>query len=183
MADTKKGKSLDASRVSSRLPEPFHPKYTVIRSEGWSLMAASSASYDKAIITLTTAFLGFIFVVINVNPVMMHCMSFLIFILACLIGSIFFSLMSFWFDQIYGDSIMNYAYRYYVDGLEEYRLKKHWSYCASMITKILAGALFFLSLILFSILFISNLDGRKSVSVNQALNISSQPANNVNLRQ
>jgi hypothetical protein len=164
-------------------PESFNPKYVVIRSEGWSLMVGSSASYDKALITLTTAFLGFIFAVINLTPIAMHCMSIFIFILVCLLISIFCSLMSFWFDQIYGDSIINYAQYFYVDKLDEYQMKKHWSYYASMISKLFSGGLFFLALVLFSILFISNLENRNPVSNNPVQMVAPPVSNETNIKK
>ncbi len=130
--------------------------YKLVRSEGWGLMVESSISFDRAIISLTTAFLGFIFIFMKSSQSGSCCVLFLGFILVCLMVSIFSSLLSFWFDQLYGDSIMIYADKFYNDNMKEYGTKKHWSYYASMIAKITSGLLFFLSLVLFSIFFLLN---------------------------
>jgi len=53
---------------------------------------------------------------------------------------------------------MIYAHKFYNEDKDEYGTKKHWSYYASMNTKIISGALFFLALILFSIFIFSNYD-------------------------
>jgi len=166
-------KEKDSSNLTDSKPEPLHPKYAVIRNEGWTLMVEASSSYDKALITLTTAFLGFIFAVIKLSPLLLHSMPLLIFILVCLIVAIFCSLMSFWFDQLYGDSIINYAHKFYIEDNNEYRTKKHWSYYASLVTKILAGALFILALILFSIFLFSNFESEKVTTINQPRAVSS----------
>lgn len=160
-----------SAATESSKSEPLNPKYAVIRKEGWGLMIESSASYDKALITLTTAFLGFIFAVIKLSSTSIHCLAFLVLILVCLMISILCSLLSFWFDQLYGDSLISYADKFYNEGIDEYRNKKHWSYFASMFSKIISGVLFFLALILFSIFIFSNIKNEKTLNDNiQTLN-------------
>jgi len=161
--DNEKNKSSDSIDI-------LKPKYAMVRKEGWDLMVKSSISYDQALITLTTAFLGFIFAIVRLSPSTLHCVQFLVFILVSLLASIFCSLLSFWFDQLYGDSIMVYAHRFYNEGKDEYKNKKHWSYYLSMTSKIIAGALFLLSLVLFSIfLFSSHEDKASSVKKSQSI--------------
>lgn len=130
--------------------------YKIARKEGWDIITESSSSYDKAIISLSTASFGFISALVKFSPNPLICKSFLIVILVMLILSIFCSLLSFWFDQLFGSSLVKYAEKYFNEkNGEEY--KNDWSYYASIVTKILSGAFFFFGLVLFSILFYINL--------------------------
>lgn len=155
--------------------------HDIRRKEGWDILLTSSISYDSALITLATAFLGFIFGIIKLTSMHIVCMPFLILILVTLLLSILCSLLAFWFDQIHGYALMVYADWCYMDGKEEYRGKVPFSYYASTFCKLFAGIAFFVSLILFSVFFYSNISNLENKEVVQILNPqSTHSANNLN---
>lgn len=78
----------------------------IMRKEGWDICISSSIEYDKSLIFLSTATLGFIFGVTKIVGVHGACTPFLIFILVLLLLSILSSLLSFWFDQLHGEALM-----------------------------------------------------------------------------
>lgn len=127
-----------------------------MRKEGWDITVSSSTAYDNSLIILSTGSLGFIFGITKYSFTN-ACTAFLILILVLLLLSILCSLLSFWFEQLHGNALMLYADLCYIDGKEEYRTKKPWSYYAAASCKFLAGLLFLLSLILFSIFFLNGI--------------------------
>lgn len=129
--------------------------YKINRKEGWDLILSSSSGYDKAIISLSTATFGFISAFIKLSSDQVICKPFIILILALLILSILCALLSFWFDQLFGTVLMNYAKKYSENKNEPYY--KGCSYYASLITKILSGTFFFIALVLFFTIFCINL--------------------------
>lgn len=128
--------------------------YERARTEGWELLIGASLAYDKSIISLSTATLGFIFAV-STKEHIIKCRPLFILILIFLILTILISLLSFWFDQVTGSSMHSQAYNWYKNS-GAYSFKKGWSYYASVTSKILSGALFIFSIILFTVLFTTN---------------------------
>jgi hypothetical protein len=127
--------------------------YEHTRTEGWEMIIGSSLAYDKSIISLSTASLGFILAVSSTKDHITKCEPLFVLILTFLILTILISLLSFWFDQITGVSMQSQANRYYKG--EKFNSKKGWSYYAGVCSKILSGLLFIVSIILFTIFFMT----------------------------
>lgn len=130
-----------------------HKKCENVKKEGWDIILGSSLAYDKSLISLSTVSLGFIFAISKEPNQGIGCKGFLIFILVLLILTILCSLLSFWFDQLFGYSLRNQANSYYHSENNEFKFKKDWSYYASLWSKIISGLLFIISLVLFTIYF------------------------------
>lgn len=129
--------------------------YYKLREEGWSYLMNSSLAYDKALITLSTLALGFIYAIINTSifaSLDPTGKSVLILILVLLLLCISISLLSFWFDQIYGQFLIKRAEEVYLKENDDYKNIRHWSLYATNASKIASGILFIFSLILFAIL-------------------------------
>lgn len=124
-----------------------------IRKEGWDIIVGSSLAYDKSIISLSTVALGFIFAVSKYPESQVGCKAFLIFILILLILTVTSSLLSFWFDQLFGYSLRHQAKLYYQSEKDEFKFNKNWSYYASLWSKIISGMFFIISLVLYTIYF------------------------------
>ena|SRR3982751_1668751 len=119
---------------------------------------AAGQSYNKAILSLSTATLGYTFVFVKVilNSAVHHdCL--LAFTWVCFIVSILFLLISFIVEQFHSEHRIKYYY-WCLTGKSDSsadREKKHWADDKNMFLPILSGGFFLLGVILFSI-FVNN---------------------------
>ncbi len=141
-----------------------HETYYKLREEGWALIINAHVAFDKAIVGLSTASLGFIFAFINYhkieekNSILIPflCLSnkaTLIWIFGLLILCIISILASFWFDQFYGQYMIFRAKKIYIEFENQYQNRKGCSYYLQIITKIISGISFVLAITLFTIYF------------------------------
>ena len=112
-------------------------------------MHLASQSYDKAILSLSTAVLGFTFAYIKLFPAVSHCCV-LAFTWFFLIISIVFVLISFVIDQFHCSHKIKYCYwRILAEG--EKIQESHWSDGWMIPFPILSGIFFVAGIVLFTI--------------------------------
>lgn len=125
-----------------------------IKQHTYSLLSASQ-SYDKGILGLSTAALGYTFIYARYFGGYHSCL--LSFTWFFLVLSILFVLVSFIFEQLHSEHRIKYYY-YCLTGLGEPtdRKPKHWSDDEWMILPSLSGGCFLLGIILF-VIFVENI--------------------------
>ena len=114
-----------------------------------SALLLASQSYDKAILSLSTAALGFSFAFIKITPPTGHC-CILLFTWFFLILSIVFVMASFLMDQLHTAHQIEYHYwRILEEGIKVER--PHWTDAWMFPLPILSGVFFLLGITLFTI--------------------------------